>query len=160
MEELIKPLSGVFQMLVIICIEAIVVLISMSVDFVSGFHKAKLRGEERNSYGLKRTVSKFILYMGSLSIACGIDLIFFSCKFWELIHFSALTSIPVVTTIIAVFICVVEIRSIWEKADKKHREEAARAIDLISKLINKDTLKDAFTEALFNAEDTETDKNP
>jgi hypothetical protein len=151
MEELLKPLSGVLQMLVIVCIEAIIVLIAMSVDFVAGFHKAKLRGEERTSYGLKRTVSKFILYMGSVLIGSGIDLMFYTCNFWNFIHLSALNHVPVVATIIAVFICVTEIRSVWEKAEAKHRREIIKTAEFLSKCINKDDLKTAITEALTDA---------
>jgi hypothetical protein len=79
MEELIRPLHGITPMWVIVCIETLVIILAMAVDFASGYYKAKLRGEERNSLGLKRTVSKFILYVGSIMIAAGVDSIFYIC---------------------------------------------------------------------------------
>lgn len=159
MMDFLRPLAGISQMLIIICVEASIIFAAMGADFVSGYHKAKLRGEQRNSYGLKRTVSKFILYMGSLLIACGIDTIFYSCKFWELIHFSALTHVPVVSSIISVFICVTEIRSIWEKAEDKHRRDMFKTAEMISKLIDKESLKTAISEAIVSAKDKEEPAN-
>ena len=124
-------------------------------DFASGYYKAKLSGEDRNSYGLRRTVSKFILYAGSICIASGIDSICFVCHFWDFVHFSPLAKVPVVTSIVAVFILVTEVRSIWEKADAKQRRQAGKAAAMISSVLNKEMLKEAFTEALINAKDKE-----
>lgn len=149
MEELISPLHGIMPLWVIVCLETLIVIIAMSVDFAAGYYKAKLRGEDRNSLGLKRTVSKFILYVGSIMIASGVDSIFYMCGFWGIIHFNALSNVPVVTTIISVFICVVEIRSVWEKADSKQRNEAVRTAEMIVHFINKDnTFKEAVMELL------------
>jgi phage-related holin len=147
--------NGITNLWYFVCFEVLIVLIAMSVDFASGFYKAKLRGETRNSYGLKRTVSKFILYIGSICIACGIDSIFFASGFWGIIHLATLVRIPVVSTIISVFICIVEIRSIWEKADRKQRNEAARTAQLIAQLINRDgSFKDAVFEILKSSKDS------
>lgn len=147
--------DGIYEMLIIVIFEFFVVLIAMSWDFCSGYYKARLRGEDRNSYGLRRTVSKFILYAGSICIASGIDSISFVCHFWEFIHFTPLMKIPVVTSIVAVFILVTEVRSIWEKADAKQRRQAGKAVELISSIINKESLKEAFTQALIEAKDKE-----
>lgn len=148
--------DGILNLLVFVCFEVLIVLIAMSVDFVSGFYKAKLRGEMRNSYGLKRTVSKFILYIGSICIASGIDCIFFACGFWGIVHLSALLNVPVVSTIIAVFICAVEMRSIWEKAEAKQRKEAVQTAELITGLISNETLREAIQDALLKVGDKKT----
>lgn len=150
-----KMFDGIYEMLIIVIFEFFVVLIAMSWDFCSGYYKARLRGEDRNSYGLRRTVSKFILYAGSICIASGIDSISFVCRFWEFIHFSPLMKIPVVTSIVAVFILVTEVRSIWEKADAKQRRQAGKTAELISSIINKESLKEAFTQAIIEAKDKE-----
>ena len=68
------------EMLIISIFELVLVLFAMSWDFASGYYKAKLRGEDRNSYGMRRTVSKFILYAGSVCIACSIDAVCYVCK--------------------------------------------------------------------------------
>lgn len=146
---------GIYEMLIIVIFEFFVVLFAMGWDFASGYYKAKIRGEERNSYGLRRTVSKFILYAGSICIASGIDSISFVCHFWEFVHMPPLMRVPVVSSIIAVFILVTEVRSIWEKADAKQRRQAGKAAQLIGSVFNKEMLKDALSEVLISAKDKE-----
>lgn len=146
---------GIYEMLIVVVFEFFIVLFAMGWDFASGYYKAKLRGEDRNSYGLRRTVSKFILYAGSICIASGIDSICFVCHFWDFVHFSPLAKVPVVTSIVAVFILVTEVRSIWEKADAKQRRQAGKAAAMIGSVLNKEMLKEAFTEALINTKDKE-----
>ena len=73
----------------------------------------------------------------------------------EFSNFSPLAKVPVVTSIVAVFILVTEVRSIWEKADAKQRRQAGKAAAMIGSVLNKDMLKEAFTEALINAKDKE-----
>lgn len=155
---MMKMFSGIYEMMIIVIFEFFVVLIAMGWDFCSGYYKAKLRGEKRNSYGMRRTVSKFILYAGSICIACGIDSISFVCHFWDFIHLSALMRIPVVSSIVAVFILVTEVRSIWEKADAKQRRQAGRTAALIGSILNKESLKAAFTEALIDIKEKEESK--
>lgn len=150
--------NGMYEMLIIVIFEFFVVLFAMGWDFASGYYKAKIRGEDRNSYGLRRTVSKFILYAGSICIASGIDSISFVCHFWEFVHMSPLMRIPVVTSIIAVFILVTEVRSIWEKADAKQIRQAGKTAALIGSVLSKDILKEAFTEALISAKNKENKK--
>jgi hypothetical protein len=149
--------NGILSLWAFVCFEVLIVLIAMAVDFAGGFYKAKLRGEERNSFGLKRTVSKFILYIGSIGIACGIDSIFFVSGFWGIVHLTALVKIPVVSTIISVFICVIEMRSVWEKAEAKQRKDIAGTVQFIGDIISKDTIKFAIAEALKKTTDGNTD---
>lgn len=143
-----KMFEGIYEILILTIFEFFVVLIAMGWDFCSGYYKAKLRHEERNSYGLRRTVSKFILYAGSMCIASGIDSICYVCKFWEFIHLSPLSRVPVVTSIISVFILVTEVRSIWEKADAKQRRQANKTAQLVSKVLTKDILTDVLANAI------------
>lgn len=153
-----KMFDGIYEMLIIVIFEFFIVFIAMGWDFCSGYYKAKLRHEDRNSYGLRRTVSKFILYAGSICIACGVDSISFVCRFWEFIHLYPLMRVPVVSSIVAVFILVTEGRSIWEKADAKQRRQAAKSIDLLSSIVTKESLKEAFTQAIIEAKDKEERK--
>jgi hypothetical protein len=157
MEELIRPLHGITPMWVIVCIETLVIIVAMAVDFASGYYKAKLRGEERNSLGLKRTVSKFILYVGSVMIAAGVDSIFYICGFWEIIHFSVLSKVPVVTTIVSVFICAIEIRSVWEKAEKKQKQDALQITEAFVKLIGKESVGERLESIIKELRDNEKD---
>lgn len=150
-----KMFDGIYEMLIIVIFEFFVVIIAMGWDFCSGYYKAKLRKEERNSYGLRRTVSKFILYGGSICIASGIDSISYVCHFWEFIRLAPLAKIPIATTIVTIFILVTEGLSIWEKAEAKQRRQAGKTAELIGNVFNKESLKEAFTQALIDVKDKE-----
>jgi hypothetical protein len=137
----------------IVCIETIIVVFAMSVDFASGFYKAKLRGEVRNSVGLKRTVSKFILYAGSLLIAASVDSMFYMCGFWDIIHFSALVKVPAIATLLSVFICAVEICSIWEKAEHKQQRDALKTLEAAVQLLGKETVGEKLGSVIDKLKD-------
>jgi hypothetical protein len=141
-----QTFSGITSLWFFVCFEVLIVLIAMSIDLASGIHKARIRGEKCSSYGLKRSVSKFILYVGSVCIACGIDSIFFACQFWEIVHFTPLAKVPVASTIMSIFICIVEMRSVWEKAEVKQKREALDTAQAIWKLIDPDALKKIIEE--------------
>ena len=143
-----KIFTGINEMLVIAVFEFFLVLTAMVWDFFSGYYKAKLRGEERNSYGLRRTVSKFILYAGSICIALGVDCICYVCQFWAFVRLAGLMHVPVVTSLVAVFILITEGRSIWEKADAKQRRQAAKSGRLLGNILNKEALREAVVEAM------------
>ena len=53
MKELIFDGLGIMYMLSVIVMFAVIV--AMGVDFVSGWRKAKLRGDEHNSYAASRS---------------------------------------------------------------------------------------------------------
>lgn len=148
--EFFKMICSMRELLTVVLFEMFIVMVAMGWDFASGYYKAKLRGEERNSYGMRRTVSKFILYAGSVCIACGIDSVCYVCRFWEFIHLPFLTNVPVVSSIVTVFILITEVRSIWEKADAKQRRQASKTADMIGKVVTQKVLEDALTNALSN----------
>lgn len=106
---------------------AIIVLIAMMVDLVSGIYKAYLRGDARRSEALKRTGYKFILYEGSILIAAGVDAMIHMARVpmwfgWELVY-----NIPMITILIGIFWCFVEFMSVREKADEKTHSDIAKA---------------------------------
>jgi hypothetical protein len=138
--------DGILDLWYFICFEAIIVLVAIAVDLAAGLYKAKIRGEVRNSEGIKRTVSKFILYFGSLCIAAGMDSIFFAARFWDKVHLPALTPVPVIATIVSVLLLATEMYSVWEKADRKQRSDAIRTAQAITTLLNSDIIK-AVTQA-------------
>ena len=47
------------QMLAICVIIAVAVFLAILIDLICGLHKAKQRGEKRNSFALSRTITKF-----------------------------------------------------------------------------------------------------
>jgi hypothetical protein len=140
MEELISPLRGISSVLAIVCIETIIVVIAMSVDFASGFYKAKLRGEARNSVGMRKTVNKFISYVGSILIAAGMDSMCYMSGFWEIVRFQTLVRVPVMATLLSMFLCAVEIRSIFEKAEHKQKRNFLKTAEALVQLLGKETV--------------------
>lgn len=148
MDELFK---GAENMLVIIVLACIIVFMAMCVDLISGLHKAKQRKEIRSSYGLKRSLGKFIMYEGGMLIACGVDVLMHFCKLLKVVHMDVIYGIPVVTCLLGIFLLIVEFISVREKADDKTKTEISRVEQLAAKMVNKDELVGALTQAIINA---------
>lgn len=143
-----KIFQGAENMLSIVVIACIVVLFAMMLDLASGLYKAKIRGEIRSSWGLKRTLTKFITYEGGMLIAAGVDLLMHLSKIPELFGLHTIQGIPVITCLVGVFLLVVEFISIREKADKKTKKEMADAAELLVKMLDNDTFKEMFKLAV------------
>lgn len=139
------------NMLTIVVAACILVLFAMLIDLASGLYKAKQRGEVRSSYGLKRSVGKFIMYEGSMLIAAGVDLLIHYCRLFKLLHLDVVYGLPLITCLIGIFLLAVEFLSVREKADEKTRLELSRAEQLAAKMLNKEELVDALTKAIVNA---------
>ncbi len=140
---------------VIIVIACLLVIGAMVIDLCAGLYKAKLRGEIRSSWGLKRSLSKFISYIGSLLIAAGVDLLIHFCKAFQLFHLDILYGLPVITCVIAIFLLVVEFLSVREAADEKTKTEVSRVADLAAQFIKKEDLIDAISKAVLHLNDAE-----
>lgn len=143
------------DMITVVVTFCIIVMLAMTIDLISGLNKAKQRGEVRSSYGLKRTLSKFITYEGSMLIAAGVDIMILYCKIFPLLHLQILHGLPVVTGIVGIFLCVVEFISVREKADKKIKTEMQRVEEIASKMVNKDEFVEVLTKAIINAGKTD-----
>lgn len=147
-------LQNAEQLLMIVVIACLLVIMAMGLDLISGLNKAKQRGELRSSWGLKRTLSKFISYIGSLLIAAGVDLIMHLCHFAQILHFYLLESVPITTCIVAIFLMVVEFLSIREKADEKTKTEIKRVAELVAQVVSKDDIVEAITQAIKDTHTT------
>ena len=139
----------------------ILVLLMIAADLWAGIRKAKQRGEVRTSYGFKRTVDKLAKYYNALIALTLVDamqvaLIWYLDTFYNY----RIPIFPVVTLIGAIGICLIEIKSIYEKAEDKVQLDQIG--NLAGKLIaNKDDLKEigkALAEYM-KAPDTETHDN-
>lgn len=139
---------GMMYSLSVICM--VLVIVAMTVDLVSGWRKAKQRGEERTSYLFSRSLTKFLIYEGILLISCCID---------TLIHFAWLQFsessyvIPLATILLAVVLCVVEGWSVREKAEEKTRHRIDKAMSLIIDAIGKDKAAELISEMLKKKEE-------
>jgi uncharacterized membrane protein len=150
-------ISSITPLLQYVVIAFAVVIIAMIVDLVAGLYKAKLRGEARRSELLKRTVYKFTLYEGGLCIAALIDICFFLCHGFELAGLQVLHGVPVVSFLVAIFICFVEGLSVREKADNKLHSEISRAEELAKQVLSHDEWINALTDAISRAQAKDRD---
>lgn len=126
--------------LAIVGIMWLMVTIAMTIDLISGWHKAKERGEARTSYGLRRTVSKAVLYYALMLFAFMFDCIgtFFYAQ-------------PYITLIAAAFLIFIECKSILEKAHEKDKWKMNKSIEeLYIMLDNKEDLLKGLSEILKN----------
>lgn len=140
--------NGTDSMLSIVVAACIVVFFAMVIDLVSGLMKAKQRHEIRSSWGLKRTLSKFIMYEGGMLIAAGVDLLIHLSHLLQLFHLDLIYGIPVITCLLGIFLLLVEFLSVREKADEKTKTEISRAADAAAKLISADDLAEAIAKAI------------
>lgn len=143
-----KVLADIGQMLSVIVVAMVIVLIAMAIDLVSGVNKAKANGQMRTSWGLKRTISKFVMYEGGLLIAAGVDILMHSSHLYDLLRLEALRGVPFITCLVGVFLCVVEFLSVKESADIKMQKEFADAGKLLGNVFSKEDLREAIKDAI------------
>ena len=139
-------LEGTRPMLAIACACALFVMLAMLIDLISGLYKAKLRGELRTSYGLSRSVSKFILYGGSVMIALMVDIMVHYSRLFVLMKLLPIVGVPVITCLVSVFLCVIEFLSIREKAEDKVRKRMDKTLGAIIELVGRERLRDILAE--------------
>lgn len=93
-------------------------------DLWAGVRKAKLRGEKVTSAGLRRTFAKIAKYYNVLLALLVIDVIQIAC-FWFLDTYyeSAFPMFPFITLLGSIGVGVIEVKSIFEKADEKMKRQ-------------------------------------
>ena len=141
-------LRSITSMLSVIAVVMVIVLLAMVVDLLSGINKARQNGKMRTSWGLKRTVSKFIMYEGGLLIAAGVDVLMHASHLYDLLHLDAIRGVPFVTCLVGAFLCVVEFMSVHESADTKTKKEWADTARLIGQVVERDALVDVIKDAI------------
>lgn len=143
-----KVLADIGQMLSVIVVAMVIVMIAMVVDLVSGINKARQNGKMRTSWGLKRTMSKFVMYEGGMLIAAGVDILMHSSHLYDLLHLHAIRGVPFITCLVGAFLCVVEFLSVRETADTKMKKEFNAAGELLGNVFSKDDLREAIKDAI------------
>lgn len=135
MKELVFDGMGIMYMLAVIVMVAVIV--AMCVDFLSGWRKARLRGDEHTSYAASRSLTKFLIYEGILLIGVCID---------TMIHFvwamlmDGSYFVPLMTIAWGIILCIVEAWSVKEKADKKQRKRMDDAAAALANILDKETV--------------------
>lgn len=145
--------TSLTPLLLYVVIAFAIVFIAMMVDLAAGLYKAKLRGEARRSELLKRTMYKFTLYEGGMCIAALIDVCVYLCHGFELFGISILHGVPVVSFLIAIFLCIVEGLSVREKADDKIHSEISRAAMLAKHILTRDEWIEVLAGAITKAQE-------
>lgn len=135
-------------MTIIAIMAMLIVFFAMMIDLASGLRKAKIRGELRSSQALKRSITKFITYEGSMIIALGVDMLIHMSKLTQMFGLDIVYGVPVVTCLVGVFLMAVEFMSVREKADQKTKKEMSDAAALLAKMLENDNLKEVFRAAM------------
>lgn len=111
----------------------ILVFMAILADLVSGIRKAKQRGEARTSYGLKRTVDKLARYYNGLFALTVIDLMqMIGVWYLDSYYGYKIPLIPIITVIGAVGIGMIEVKSIYEKAEDKVKNQSQEVMEMLA----------------------------
>jgi len=138
------------------------VLLSIMADLWSGVRKAKQNNIVRSSYGFKRTIDKIARYYNvllALSIVDAMQMV--SLWYLETYYGYKIPIFPVITLFGAIGVCLIEIKSIYEKAEDKVRIENVG--NLAGKIIaNKDDLTEigkAIADYMTDKDSKEKEKD-
>ena len=113
----------------------ILVFFMIGADFWSGIRKAKKNNIVRSSYGFRRTVEKIKEYYNAMIALTIIDAMQVTALWYlETYYKYEIPMFPFVTLVGAIGLCIIEIKSIYEKAEDKQRfHEAGALITSIAK---------------------------
>jgi len=120
----------------------VLVLIMIFTDLWSGVAKARKSGVVRSSYGFRRTIEKTARYYNVLLALTVIDAMqIVSLWYLETYYDKIVPMFPFLTLIGAIGICLIEVKSIYEKAEDKVK--ILEVGDLAGKIItNKDDISE------------------
>ncbi|OFY44099.1 MAG: hypothetical protein A2X18_07755 [Bacteroidetes bacterium GWF2_40_14] len=96
---------------------AIIFLVSM--DLWSGVRKARKRGEARMSFGYRRTLDKLARYINIMLAITAVDMIVLISPIY--LALESLPAFPYLSLLAVIFIAIIEIKSMCEKAEDKQR---------------------------------------
>ena len=144
----------------LLAMDAVIILVGMMWDLAVGIRKAQERGEARTSYGLARTATKMLTYYGAFGIGACIDVLLHVGRVWQLVGLAdTLDSVPVVATLIAIFLCIIEGISILENADTKAKKRMGKVADVALTAASKTELVELLARAIVAAQNNTKDKN-
>lgn len=111
------------------------VFLMVMADLWSGLRKAKKNGVARSSYGFKRTVEKLGRYYNVMFALMVVDAMQLMCIWYiNSFHGYNLIFFPFITLLGSIGLSLIELKSIYEKAEDKQRfHEAGVLINTIVK---------------------------
>ena len=131
------------------------VLMAILADLWSGVRKAKKNGIARSSYGFKRTIDKIARYYNVLLALTVVDAMQMASTWYlETYYEYSLPVFPFITLLGAIGIGLIEIKSIYEKAEDKVRIDnvATLAGQVMSNRDNLDAIAKAVSEYMHKKE--------
>ena len=152
----------IINQLIIVLLCYVVDIVAIIVDLRAGIKKAKQRGEYRSSTGYRRTIEKATKYFNFLIFGLLFDTLQITVCY--LLHSqvdSNLPNIPFVTILFAVGILIIEVKSVYEKAENKTKNEikdAAKTAKELIKIIKEEGLLYGIGEKTQEPERNEQDK--
>lgn len=148
MKELIFEGLGIMYLLAVIVM--ITVMVAICIDFVSGWRKAKIRGDEKTSYAASRSFTKILIYEGIVLIGTCMDtMIHFAwAQFMDSAYY-----VPLAAIFFGCCLCIVEAWSVKEKADRKQRKRMEDAAEVLASLFDKETMLEMLKERRRNGVD-------
>lgn len=119
------------------------VLVAIFLDLWSGVRKARKRGEFRSSCGYRKTIEKIARYYNALFLITVIDVVQMLAV-WQINQQTThtLPTIPILTFAGAIFIGLVELKSIYEKSEDKERAKVADAAAMLGKALKDHDTRD------------------
>ena len=135
MKELIFEGLGIMYLLSVIVM--LTVFVAICIDFVSGWRKAKLRGDDHTSYAASRSFTKILIYEGITLIGICMDTLlhFAWAQFMDSAYY-----VPLAAILFGLMLCIVEAWSVKEKADKKQRKRMDDAAAALATVLDKETI--------------------
>ena len=150
----------IINQLIIVLLCYVVDIVAIIVDLRAGIKKAKQRGEYRSSTGYRRTIEKATKYFNFLIFGLLFDTLQITVCY--LLHSqvgSNLPNIPFVTILFAVGILIIEVKSVYEKAENKTKNEikdAAKTAKEVVKMLKEEGLLDEIGEKTQESKNNET----
>lgn len=136
----------------------LLVFVAISVDLVSGWRKATERHEAHTSYALSRTISKVLMYQGVMIVTGCIDVVLSVCHVTQLLHVVLLDNLPVMSGLMCVLLCLVELKSIYEKAEDKSRRRLKETAEILTKILHNGMSADELKKILENSKHVEDEQ--
>lgn len=134
---MIESIYSIFwPQLIMLAIIYVLVLVMIFLDLWSGIRKARQRKEFCSSYGYRETIKKIAQYYNTLFVITAIDAVQM-LAIWQLNQQGghSLPVIPLLTFGGAFFIGLIELKSIYEKAEDKEKARAAETAALLGKAL-------------------------
>lgn len=115
----------------------VVVLLAILADLFAGWRKAKKDGFLRSSKGLRRTVKKVAEYYNLMFVVSLIDIVQMTAIWQANWNLPQMTFFTMLATI---FLCIIELKSIYERKSEKERADMETVAKFIAKVAkDKDT---------------------